>query len=131
MEPSNGSIHTIMIIEDEDDILNIYKDFLQRKGFRVAVSAPTANEVLRDYQTYMPDLTMIDYRLPGEMNGLEAAEKILRVDPSAKIMMVTASESIEADLEKNAFLSNKKIAVIRKPVRLGVLAKRIASLETA
>ena len=130
MEPLGGSIHTIMIIEDEDDILNIYKDFLQRKGFRVAVSAPTANEVLTDYKTYTPDLTMIDYQLPGAMNGLEAAEKILRFDESAKIMIVTASETIETDIRNNAFLAGKKISVIRKPIRLAVLAKMISNLET-
>ncbi|HKU49042.1 MAG TPA: response regulator [Nitrososphaera sp.] len=123
----NASVHTIMIIEDEDDILQVYKDFLERKGYAVEVSAPTANEAVKDYETYKPDLIMIDYRLPGAMNGLQAAERILRVDPFARILMVTASENIGRELASNAFLSDKMISVVRKPVRLANLAKTISS----
>lgn len=123
----NASVHTIMIIEDEDDILQVYKDFLERKGYAVEVSAPTANEAVKDYETYKPDLIMIDYRLPGAMNGLQAAERILRIDPSARILMVTASENIGHELASNAFLSDKMISVVRKPVRLANLAKTISS----
>ena len=123
----NASVHTIMIIEDEDDILQVYKDFLERKGYAVEVSAPTANEAVKDYETYKPDLIMIDYCLPGAMNGLQAAERILRVDPFARILMVTASENIGRELANNAFLSDKMISVVRKPVRLANLAKTISS----
>jgi DNA-binding NtrC family response regulator len=116
-----------MIIEDEGDILHVYKDYFEKKGYTISASAPTANEALRDYQAYKPDLVIMDYRLPGPMNGLEAAEKILRMDPAARIMMITAYDNVKEEVQKNAFLSDR-VRVMIKPVHMSRLAKTIASL---
>ena len=116
-----------MIIEDEGDILHVYKDYFEKKGYTISASAPTANEALRDYQAYRPDLVIMDYRLPGPVNGLEAAERILRVDPGAKIIMITAYDNVKEEVQKNAFL-NHRVSVMIKPVHMSRLAKAIASL---
>ncbi len=121
-------VQTIMLIEDEEDILLVYRDFLERKGYKIEVSAPTANEILRDYEAYRPDLVILDYRLPGYMNGLQAAEKILRKHPMARILIVTAYEDAKKELLENKFFNNKKISVLIKPVQLGQLARLIARL---
>lgn len=123
-----GRVQTIMIIEDEEDILLVYRDFLERKGYRIEASAPTANEILRDYEAYLPDLVILDYRLPGSMNGLQAAEKILRKNPSAMILIITAFEDVKKKLAENAFFDGKKISALIKPVHLANLARLIADL---
>ena len=120
-------VQTIMIIEDEGDILHVYKDYFEKKGYTISASAPTANEALRDYQAYRPDLVIMDYRLPGPVNGLEAAERILRVDPGARIIMITAYDNVKEEVQKNAFL-NHRVSVMIKPVHMSRLAKAIASL---
>jgi DNA-binding NtrC family response regulator len=121
-------VQTIMLIEDEEDILLVYRDFLERKGYKIEVSAPTANEISRDYEVYRPDLVILDYRLPGYMNGLQAAEEILRKHELARILIVTAFEDAKKELAKNEFFNNKKISVLIKPVQLGHLARIIANL---
>ncbi|AFU57999.1 putative signal transduction response regulator, receiver domain protein [Candidatus Nitrososphaera gargensis Ga9.2] len=121
-------VQTIMLIEDEEDILLVYRDFLERRGYRIEVSAPTANEILRDYEAYQPDLVLLDYRLPGYMNGLQAAEKILQKDPMARILIVTAYEDAKKELAENKFFNGKKISILIKPVQLGQLARLIARL---
>ena len=123
-----GEIQTIMIVEDEGDILDVYSDFLRRKGYTIEASAPTANEILHDYEAYRPDLVIIDYRLPGSMNGLEASEKILRHYPSARILIMTAFDKIKKEIEKNSFFNDKKVLVLIKPVRLEYLARFISTL---
>jgi DNA-binding NtrC family response regulator len=128
LRQQQGRIQTIMIIEDEGDVLLVYRDFLEKRGYTIEASAPTANEVLRDYDTYRPDLVIIDYRLPGNMNGLEAAEKILRKDPAARVLVITAYENVRSELKENRFFDGKKISVLVKPVQLGRLAKIIAGL---
>jgi len=121
-------VQTIMIIEDEEDILLVYRDFLAKRGYTIEVSAPTANEVLRDYDAYQPDLVLIDYRLPGSMNGLEAAERILRKNPLARILIVTAHEDVRKELSENKFFDDKRIYALIKPVQLSRLARIIADL---
>jgi DNA-binding NtrC family response regulator len=121
-------VQTIMIIEDEEDVLEVYRGFLERKGYRIEVSAPTANEILNDYESYHPDLVILDYRLPGSMNGLQATEKILRNHPSARILIVTAFEDVKKKLAENRFFDGKRISVLIKPVQLSQLARFIAGL---
>jgi DNA-binding NtrC family response regulator len=123
-----GRVNTIMIIEDEEDILLVYRDYLEKKGYRIEASAPTANEILRDYEAYAPDLVMLDYRLPGSMNGLQAAEQIFRKDPSARILVITAFEDVKQKLAENTLFAGKNISVLIKPVQLAGLAKLIADL---
>lgn len=123
-----GKVQTIMIIEDEEDILLVYRDFLEKRGYTIEVSAPTANEILRDYDTYRPDLVILDYRLPGSMNGLQAAEKILNKNPLARVLIVTAYENVKKELAENQFFDDKRISALIKPVQLSSLARVIANL---
>jgi CheY-like chemotaxis protein len=123
-----NKIKTIMIIEDEADILLVYRDYLETKGYSIEASAPTANDILYDYEQYKPDLVIIDYKLPGSMNGLEAAEKILQKDPAAKILIITAYENVKRELQENEFFLNKKVFYLAKPVQLSFLARFIARL---
>jgi DNA-binding NtrC family response regulator len=128
VQKQQEKVRTIMLIEDEEDILLVYRDFLERKGYEIEVSAPTANEILRDYDTYRPDLVILDYRLPGYMNGLQAAEEILRNHERARVLIVTAFEDAKKELAKNEFFNDKKISVLMKPVQLGHLARLIANM---
>ncbi|MEW6604181.1 MAG: response regulator [Thermoproteota archaeon] len=121
-------VQTIMLIEDEEDILLVYRDFLEKKGYTIEVSAPTANEILRDYDTYRPDLVILDYRLPGSMNGLQAAERILKTNPLARVLIVTAYENVKKEIAENQFFDGKRISALIKPVQLSSLARVIANL---
>jgi DNA-binding NtrC family response regulator len=124
----HGKIQTIMIVEDEEDILNVYSDFLKRKGYTIEVSAPTANEILRDYESYRPDLVIIDYRLPGSINGLDASERILRKYPSARVMILTAFDKVKKEIKENRLFDDKTVLVLIKPVQLAYLARLISTL---
>ena len=68
-------IRKVMIVEDEQDILLLYKDYLKSKGHFVIVSSTTADEVLADYEKYAPDIVIIDYKLPGKKNYQEIHER--------------------------------------------------------
>jgi len=111
-----------MILEDEQDILHLYKDFLRTKGLSVIVTSTTANEAMDDYEKYRPDFVIIDYKLPGKKNGLQAAKEILMRHPSGRILMLTAFDSVKDDLKKDLFFDDKTIQVLLKPVKLARLA---------
>ncbi len=115
-------IRKVMILEDEQDILHLYKDFLRTKGLSVIVTSTTANEAMDDYEKYRPDFVIIDYKLPGKKNGLQAAKEILMRYPSGRILMLTAFDSVKDDLKKDLFFDDKTIQVLLKPVKLTRLA---------
>jgi DNA-binding NtrC family response regulator len=111
-----------MIVEDDHDILLLYKDYLKTKGYSVIASSTTADAALVDFEKYKPDLIIIDYKLPGIKNGLQAAKEILTRSPSARILIITAHEDIKNELNNDDFFRNKRIEIIIKPVRLARLA---------
>jgi DNA-binding response OmpR family regulator len=118
----------VMIIEDEQDILLLYRDYLEKKGHSVVVTSTIADEALLDYKMYVPDLVIIDYKLPGKIDGIKAAKEILLQNQSARILLVTAFESIKKQIESDEFFLGKKIRFLLKPVRLPDLSKAILEM---
>ena len=119
---------SIMIIEDEQDILLLYKDYLMSRGHNVVATSTTANEILSDYDRIRPDVAIIDYKLPNDKNGLDAALQILNKYPSAAILIVTAYETVTKEITKMPFLDDKRVEVLIKPLRLAQLETSIMDI---
>jgi DNA-binding response OmpR family regulator len=51
---------TIMILDDEEDILTLYTDYLSRKGFRVIRMYVNSETILDDINIECPDAYIID-----------------------------------------------------------------------
>lgn len=118
----------VMIVEDEQDILNLYKDFLKNKGYTVLVTNTTATHIMDDYLEFKPDIIILDYRLPDEKNGIDAAKEILLEYPSVPILLTTAYDSIKNIFNSEEMFKNKKITLVIKPIKLYILNKLIKDL---
>src|SRR5215208_7042994 len=118
----------IMIIEDEIDILLLYKDYLNNKGFSVLATSTTANEALKDYENFYPNLIILDYNLPGKTNGLEASRQILKKYPKVPIIIVTAFDIVKNELSQDQFFTDKNIILLLKPIKLNILESNIKNL---
>ncbi|MGA8912487.1 MAG: response regulator [Nitrososphaeraceae archaeon] len=127
--PRQQQIRKVMIVEDELDILHLYKDFLRSKGFSVTACSIIADEVLIDYERYRPDLVIIDYKLPGKKNGLQAAREILSEHALAPILLITAFENVKKEVFADEFFKDKKIQILIKPVKLSRLADIILGIN--
>src|SRR5919109_989444 len=128
IERQQRQIRKVMIVEDEHDILLLYKDYLKTKGHSVIATSTTADDALIDFEKYSPDLVIIDYKLPGSKNGLQAAREIFANFPSARILIITAYENIKQELNNDDFFRNKKVELLIKPIRLAKLANMILAL---
>ena len=118
----------IMIIEDEQDILLLYKDYLLSRGHKIVATSTTANEILSDYDRIQPDVAIIDYKLPNNKNGIDAAIQILDKYPSAAILIVTAYETVKKEIAKRSLFDNKRVEVLIKPLRLAQLETSIVEI---
>lgn len=84
------SKETILVIEDEEDILELINHHLIKQGY-VVQTALSGEEGLRQVRTSKPELILLDLMLPG-VDGLEVCRQI-RSDPHMQhipIIMVTA-----------------------------------------
>jgi DNA-binding NtrC family response regulator len=118
----------IMIIEDEQDILLLYKDYLSSRGHKIVATSTTANEILSDYDRIQPDVAIIDYKLPNNKNGIDVAIQILDKYPSAAILIVTAYETVRKEIAKRSLFDNKRVEVLIKPLRLAQLETSIVDI---
>jgi two-component system alkaline phosphatase synthesis response regulator PhoP len=86
----------ILIVEDEKEILNLVKLYLEKEGYRIC-TAVTGVEGLKQVKDEHPDLIILDLML-AEMDGLEVCKR-LRGNPETAmipIIMLTAKAG-EAD----------------------------------
>lgn len=109
----------ILIIEDDEDIAHIEKDYLQLQHYE-AVSVSDGAEGCRLALTEHFDLILLDLMLPG-MDGFEICRRI-RNHVDIPIVMVTARRS---DLDKIKGLGFGADDYIEKPFSPGVLVARV------
>jgi len=118
----------IMIVEDDEDILTLYSDYLSRKGYQVIARYTKGNNIKSDLERYLPDLYLINSKLPGKKTGTEVATEILNVYPSAPILFITADYRQPEEIEKNPIFRDKKVDVLLKPVKLDEIEHSIINL---
>ncbi|MFQ5803246.1 MAG: response regulator [Candidatus Methylomirabilales bacterium] len=68
----------ILIVEDNLDLLSLLHRVLRAEGYEV-IMAVSGEEALERAEE-LPDLILMDIRLPGEIDGLEATRR-LKADP--------------------------------------------------
>ena len=80
----------ILIVEDEQDILQLVKHYLEKEGYRL-VTAMSGLEALKKVKEGKPDLVVLDLMLP-EMDGLEVCKRLRSIPDTAMlpIIMLTA-----------------------------------------
>jgi two-component system alkaline phosphatase synthesis response regulator PhoP len=80
----------ILIVEDEPDILQLVKLYLEKEGFRTATAVNGA-QALKKVKEDKPDLIVLDLMLP-ELDGLEVCKRLRSVPDTAMlpIIMLTA-----------------------------------------
>lgn len=89
----------IVIIDDSANDLQVTRRFLERRGFDV-VTALWGEEGLRLAAEVMPDVIVVDYRMPG-MDGFEVSRRI-KADPQLRtipVLMLTGADSTQFVVE--------------------------------
>ena len=118
----------VIIIEDEQDILSLYREFLLMNGYFIIFTDTKATNVLKEYEKHKPDIIILDHNIEGEKNGIEASKDILNSFPHASILVMSALDSIEQTFYDERVFKDKKIDLLIKPIKLQMLEKHIKLL---
>jgi len=78
---------TVLVVDDQPDIVRLVRDYLERGGFLV-LTAADGEQALQVARRSHPDLVILDLSLPG-LDGLDVA-RALRRDGDVPIIMLTA-----------------------------------------
>lgn len=77
----------ILVVDDEDVIRKLLKDFLEERGHDVR-TAKDGKEALEEMEE-APEIVLLDIVLP-DMDGIEVLDGIKEMAPSTDVIMVTA-----------------------------------------
>ena len=84
---------TLLVVDDEPQILRAVSGVLQDEGFEV-LTAPDGETALKMVAAEAPDLVLLDIALP-DLDGLEALTELKRQHPLLPVIMVSAYGSVE------------------------------------
>ena len=79
----------VLVVDDAKFMRTLVKDALTPVGHVIVGEAENGNEAIEKYFQLQPDVVTMDITM-RERDGLSAAEEILKRDPKARIVMVTA-----------------------------------------
>jgi two-component system cell cycle sensor histidine kinase/response regulator CckA len=116
---------TILFVDDEEAILQIGKQILERLGYHVveATSGPEAIEILqKDRERF--HLVILDMIMPG-MSGGETYDHLRKIDPNVKVLL-SSGYSINGQAKK--ILERGCKGFIQKPYNLRDLSKRVRQI---
>ena len=83
----------ILVVEDDNNISNLIKMYLDKEGFDVRIAAD-GGKAVEEFDKQAPDMVLLDIMLPV-MDGWELTRELRRCYPRLPIMLVTARDTIE------------------------------------
>lgn len=111
----------ILVVDDEEKIRDLIKNYLESEGFNVLQAADGAEALeLIDKHNLNPDLVILDWLMPG-LTGLEVCRQI-RQKSNIPIIMLTAKSE---EIDKLLGLEIGADDYITKPFSLRELTARI------
>jgi len=83
----------ILLVEDDPVFQRLVQGILAREGYDLCRFSTSGEDAVEEVSLCNPDLVLMDIRLPGELNGIEAAE---RIQEKANIPVVFLSGDSDA-----------------------------------
>jgi DNA-binding NtrC family response regulator len=126
--PINYQSKLILLVDDDSDIVNLFKELLENKNYEV-IGFTNPLEALENYKTNFAQygLVISDIRMPG-MTGFDLLKNIKKIDATISFFLMSAYDAINfSELE-----GIKIDGFIQKPIRikelLSILEKHLINI---
>jgi DNA-binding NtrC family response regulator len=116
----NTNEKTIFVVDDDDSIQESMKLILESEGYKVE-TASDSQGLSKRLQSTIPDMIILDYRLPGE-NGTEIATNLKADVHTKNIPLIMVSSHDVANLAKNTGFTD----FFEKPFDIETLISTVA-----
>ncbi|MEY4521841.1 MAG: hypothetical protein RIT10_1026, partial [Bacteroidota bacterium] len=117
--------HTLLLVDDEQDILDFLSYNLKKEGFKV-FTATNGEEAVKMVQQVNPSLIVMDIMMP-KMDGIEACQ-IIRKDLNITQPIIAFLTSRAEDYSQIAGFEAGADDYINKPIRPRLLISKVESL---
>jgi len=120
-DQKNGQGARVFFVDDDPLVSEMIREVIPLIGHQLVGHAINGLEAVQMYPALMPDITIMDCRMPV-MDGIRASAEIKAYDPKAKIIMLSGHF-----VDKKAAESAGVMKIIQKPVSIQELKQEIES----
>jgi len=121
-------VKALVVVEDDPDVQFLIETiFSMDARFTLGVVAASAEEALESLRTARPEMIVLDHGLSGRLTGLDAAPRLKKLAPLAKIIMFTAYAELKAHADDEPAIDG--FVLKTDPNRLLPLAQRLTGLN--
>jgi len=119
-----GASKKILVVDDMPESIRLVKKVLEARGYKV-IGVQTGADAINAAQTELPNLILMDVRLPGGIDGLEATRRIKALSQLAHIPILAMTASVKPE-DIHRALDAGCVGFIRKPIDIDELPKQVA-----
>jgi len=109
----------VMVVDDALFMRKTYQKMFERNGIALAGEAANGFEAIALYPDVRPDVVLMDITMPG-MPGIDALKEIMRMDPAAKVIMVSAMG--QERFVRESILSGAKAFIVKPMIESELVA---------
>lgn len=117
----------ILVVDDASFMRTVLKDILRSNGLASdIIEAPDGVEAVRQYIQHKPDLVTMDVNMP-KADGIQALKGIMKVNPNARVIMVTSVE--QKHIVQDAMKSGARDYIIKPfdKANVGLVLNKVLS----
>jgi len=109
----------VLIVDDAAFMRISIKNMLTKNGYEIIGEAENGAIGVELYKELQPDIVTMDITMP-EMSGLDALKEIIKTDPQAKVVMVSAMG--QEAMVREAIVSGAKGFIVKPFKEEGIIA---------
>ncbi|MGQ0771667.1 MAG: response regulator [Nitrososphaerota archaeon] len=110
-----------IVIDDDVDTVEVFCEYLEIKDINVVGRGYNGKTAVELYDALRPDIVLLDVMMP-EYDGFYGLENIKKINPAAKVIMVTADLTYDTEKKLKAFNAS---AVIYKPYEIDTVIETV------
>ncbi len=104
----------VIVVDDDVDTVEVFCEYLEIKDITVLGRGYNGKTAVELYEIFKPDIALLDVMMP-EYDGFYGLENIKKINPDAKVIMVTADLTYDTEKQLKALNAS---AVIYKPYEI-------------
>ncbi len=112
----------VLVVDDEKDFLETLVNRLQRRDMDVT-GAVSGEEALEFMKRKLFDVIILDVKMPGGMDGIEALGRMKVIQPLAEVILLTGHATVETSIQG---MKLGAFDFLIKPVHMDDLLVKIA-----
>ena len=112
----------VLVVDDEQDFLETLVNRLNRRNM-VATGVLRGEKALEEVKKRLFDVILLDIKMPGGMDGIEALREIKKIQPLAEVILLTGHASVETSIEG---MKLGAFDYLLKPIKLEDLMIKLA-----